>query len=203
MTRLLRPLVFALLVLAACQAPAPGVVAPDNLRGLATAAIETTKLDVAPVGNPIPAKPVTATNAATDAATDAATTAATNAATTAVTVQVPGRTTPRPKARPAALTPVARAVKPQVTAAPDTPVVLKLPGQLACEKSRGTWVTVGDAGFSFCQRRTRDGGRQCTRKTQCEGECLSRSGTCSPVTPLFGCTDVLDEVGRMMTNCLQ
>ena len=199
MTVLLRPFLFALLVLAACQTPAPQAVTPGTSAvsatstaqatlGLATAAIETTKLDAAPLGPAVPAKPAAAAG---------------SPATGAVTVQVPGPSTPRPKARPAALTPAAKVVKPQQTEAPIVPDLPKLPEQVACEKSKGTWATVGDSGPNFCQHRTRDAGKQCSQKSQCQGECLARSGTCSPVTPLFGCNDVLDNEGRTMTNCLQ
>ena len=187
MTRSLRPAMFALLLLAACQTPGTDGVTPATPQGLATAAIETTKLDAAPSSANAAAKSATVAVAAPDV----------------VTVQVPDNTTPRPKARPAAVEPAAKVIKPQQTAAPVVPEVPKLPEQLACEKSRGTWATVGQSGPGFCQRRTRDGGKQCSLKTQCEGECLARSGTCSPITPLFGCNEVLDKDGRMMTNCLQ
>ena len=192
MTALMRPFLFALQVLAACQSPvpAPDAVTPGQPAGLATAVIETTKLDGAPVVAAVTAKPGTAAVAATSA-------------TDAVTVQVPGKTTLRPKARPADLKPAAKVVKPQETPVPNAPIVPKPPEQLVCEKSGGTWAAVGNSNANFCEHRTRDGGKQCTRKTQCEGDCLARSGTCSPITPLFGCNAVLEADGRRVTLCLQ
>jgi hypothetical protein len=53
-----------------------------------------------------------------------------------------------------------------------------------------------------CVTLTRDGGKACTRQSQCEGYCLARSGTCAPITPMFGCNDILQDDGREVTLCL-
>jgi hypothetical protein len=45
-------------------------------------------------------------------------------------------------------------------------------------------------------------GKACTRQSQCEGYCLARSGTCAPITPMFGCNDILQDDGREVTLCL-
>ncbi|MGY6534588.1 MAG: hypothetical protein ACXIVG_04500 [Pararhodobacter sp.] len=75
--------------------------------------------------------------------------------------------------------------------------------QTACERDGGQLVQRGRSGIYDCMRQTRDSGRRCTRETDCEGQCLARSGTCAPFTPLFGCHEVLDRGGSRVTICLQ
>jgi len=74
--------------------------------------------------------------------------------------------------------------------------------QAACEKSGGRWGKGGMAGFFVCYRDTRDAGKSCKAATDCEGLCLARSRSCAPVTPLFGCQDILDRNGRPETICI-
>ncbi|SEC02630.1 hypothetical protein [Rhodobacter sp. 24-YEA-8] len=74
--------------------------------------------------------------------------------------------------------------------------------RLTCEKAGGNWAKTG-SGFNSCVWSTKDSGKRCTASTQCEGQCLARSGTCAPFTPLFGCSEILDDSGRRMTECLQ
>jgi hypothetical protein len=47
-----------------------------------------------------------------------------------------------------------------------------------------------------------DAGKSCTRKTDCTGMCLAESRTCSPVTPLFGCFEFLDDAGQKAGICI-
>ncbi len=75
------------------------------------------------------------------------------------------------------------------------------PEEAACRKKGGTWATVGKAGRA-CVEYTKDAGKSCTRGTQCEGLCLARSGTCAPITPLFGCNDILQDDGTRATLCI-
>ncbi|QYK41159.1 MAG: hypothetical protein KF887_17540 [Paracoccaceae bacterium] len=82
------------------------------------------------------------------------------------------------------------------------PPVRPSPQAAACTRQGGTYLSLGKAGLAACQLPTRDGLRSCRRKGDCEGECLARSGTCAPVRPLFGCNEVLDDMGRRMTQCL-
>jgi hypothetical protein len=53
-----------------------------------------------------------------------------------------------------------------------------------------------------CIRQTRDGGKQCDSKTDCQGECLARSRTCAPIQPLFGCNAVLMDNGAEVSLCI-
>lgn len=85
---------------------------------------------------------------------------------------------------------------------PSKPVVPKSPAQIACERQNGVWSPAGSGAASFCQKITRDGGKSCRASSDCEGYCLARSMTCAPVTPMFGCQEILNEYGRMLTQCI-
>jgi hypothetical protein len=76
--------------------------------------------------------------------------------------------------------------------------------QIACERRGGSWLRVipGSEARS-CVLRTRDSGKRCDEGTDCQGDCLARSGTCAPVMPLFGCQEILDDTGRRMTQCIE
>jgi hypothetical protein len=74
--------------------------------------------------------------------------------------------------------------------------------QIKCEKQGGSWSRIGKTKARTCVQRTRDAGKQCKRDRDCDGVCLARSGTCAPVTPLFGCNEVVQDDGRRMTQCL-
>jgi hypothetical protein len=100
---------------------------------------------------------------------------------------------PVPEADPAAEPP------PEEEAAP---AVVKSSAQIDCERRGGTWARAGISEARTCVKQTRDGGKQCSKGTQCEGLCLARSGTCAPVTPLFGCHDILEDDGRRVTLCI-
>jgi hypothetical protein len=76
------------------------------------------------------------------------------------------------------------------------------PEAAACIRKGGSWSKAGASGAMTCVKPTRDGGKQCRRDSDCEGLCLARSGTCAPITPLFGCHEVLEDDGRRMTLCI-
>ncbi|MBH1974064.1 MAG: hypothetical protein I8H94_03205 [Rhodobacteraceae bacterium] len=88
-------------------------------------------------------------------------------------------------------------------AAAEEPVVPAMsPQEQACVKKGGAWSAAGKSGARACVKTTRDSGKHCTKAGQCEGACLARSNTCAPVTPLFGCNDVLQDNGAMVTLCI-
>jgi hypothetical protein len=64
-------------------------------------------------------------------------------------------------------------------------------------------MRVGTGELRTCVFTTRDGGKQCNRESQCEGVCLARSGTCSPVKPLLGCNEILQDNGARVTLCIE
>lgn len=72
----------------------------------------------------------------------------------------------------------------------------------ACTADGGTWRPGGAAGTMTCFRDTGEGTKGCAMASDCKGLCLARSRTCAPVTPLFGCNDVLGSDGRRSTLCI-
>ena len=72
----------------------------------------------------------------------------------------------------------------------------------ACVASGGRFGAGGSNGASVCYYDTKDANQFCSASTDCEGLCLARSGTCSPVKPLFGCNEVLGRLGAPSTLCL-
>ncbi len=75
--------------------------------------------------------------------------------------------------------------------------------QVLCEKRGGTWTDVGSGILRICVFETRDDGKQCDRESDCEGVCLARSRTCSPVKPLLGCNEILQDNGGRVTLCIE
>ena len=126
---------------------------------------------------------------------DAPPTAATAAPAAATTAPPPRPATTAPAPAPAA-EPAPPPPEPVATPAPKTEA------QIACEKKRGTWARAGDGGGMSCIYTTRDGGKRCDNKDDCDGECLARSRTCAPIKPLFGCNAVLMDNGAEVTLCL-
>ncbi len=90
-----------------------------------------------------------------------------------------------------------------VTPEPVVPEPLKSPSQIACEKKKGKFARVGRSGTFACVLQTRDGGKRCSKESDCEGLCLARSRTCSPITPVFGCQDILQQDGLRVTQCVE
>ncbi|TYB84508.1 hypothetical protein [Oceaniovalibus sp. ACAM 378] len=74
--------------------------------------------------------------------------------------------------------------------------------QAACTARGGRWGQGGIGGRFACYTDTRDGGRICRAAGDCEGLCLARSQSCAPVTPLFGCNEVLTQSGQAATICI-
>ncbi len=189
----MRRLLALLLLLAACQMQGGKSDAPPDVAGLSEETIAVTPLDAAPQAASTPAetKPEPAKVAQPVA----------EPIPEPIPVQTPDASTPRPKLRPAVPPAPTKpdAAKPDAAQAP---AALIPPEMVKCEKSGGQWATVGTSG-RICVFQTRDAGKICRKKSDCKGECLAQSGTCSPITPLMGCNSVLDDQGRTMTQCLQ
>lgn len=196
MPRPTRPLLFRLLLalgltvlVQGCQLSLPGGggkssdVTPNAVAG---DAIEVTALDAGPApGAPAP-----------------------SAASAAAPGTPQGANAP-PAQPPATPAPAAVAVPspedlPLPEPAVEAPGMAKSEAQLTCEKRKGRWVPLGQAGeLRTCIFNTKDSGKQCSRESQCEGACLARSGTCAPFRPLIGCHEVLQDNGMRATQCLQ
>lgn len=75
--------------------------------------------------------------------------------------------------------------------------------EIACIADGGRWGEAALPGVFVCYRPTRDAGKACSHDGDCQGFCLARSKTCAPVSPLFGCNEVLGASGRPSTVCVQ
>lgn len=71
-----------------------------------------------------------------------------------------------------------------------------------CEADGGRWGAGGSSGAFVCYRMTSDGNQFCRSAGDCEGLCLARSNTCTPVTPFFGCHEILNSAGVPQTICI-
>jgi hypothetical protein len=178
-------------LVSACQpgGTSPGAtdVTPNAVTG---GAIEVTALDSPP---PAAAPAVAATEATAPAE--------------AATAAVPATAAAEPAPVPAADTAVADAATNEAEVAAEAVEVAPPPPpksdrQIACERKRGTWADTG-GGLMICIVPTRDGGKRCTRESQCEGLCLARSQTCAPVDPLMGCNEILQDNGTRATLCIE
>lgn len=73
---------------------------------------------------------------------------------------------------------------------------------VSCGREGGRMMSApGASKAKVCVRDTSDFGKRCTRSGECEGDCLARSGTCSPATPMFGCHEILMGQGQKATLC--
>ncbi len=72
----------------------------------------------------------------------------------------------------------------------------------ACLDKGGRFAQGGSSGSFVCYENTNDANKRCTSGTECQGLCLARSGTCSPITPMFGCHEILGSLGARSTLCI-
>lgn len=104
-----------------------------------------------------------------------------------------------PEAPTPADAPAEGAAEVSAEAAPPPPS----PQALACQRRGGAYRAIRPGGPRTCLMQTGEGTKRCTRQTDCKGQCLARSGTCSPITPLFGCNEILQADGRRATLCIE
>ena len=90
----------------------------------------------------------------------------------------------------------------ETPAAPPPPEAVKSPSQIACEKTGGRFAKAGNSTTFVCARETCVGGKSCRRETDCEGLCLARSRSCSPITPVLGCQESPTQDGLRVTECV-
>ena len=96
---------------------------------------------------------------------------------------------------------------PQPDETPDTGLTGYDPGlvdreRAACTERGGRFAPGGGTGRFVCFETTRDAGKRCSAETDCESVCLARSRSCAPLTPFFGCHEVLTASGRPATICI-
>lgn len=184
------------------EAPAAAV-----LPGLAEDAIEVTPLDGPSAAEAIGAEALAVTGAAGPAEGEAPALADPAGAEPVgaeppVPVAEAGDETPHPAARPGETAAASDAPAEDSAAETAPPEPPKSQPQRLCEAAGGIWGEAAESGAFLCQKPTRDSGKSCDRKGDCQGECLARSGTCAPVIPLLGCNEVLDSEGRLVTLCI-
>ena len=190
-------LLASFVLLTACVLPGAKPVKPAQ-NPITGAEVTTQSLDVSKPGAPKPAALPSPTAGLVDASLDA------------ITAPKPSdeaaKTQPKPTEKPAKpKSPeevAAEALMAATAAEPATPPEQQTPEQAKCLKSGGAWATAGKSGTKACVKRTKDAGRACTKETQCEGYCLARSQTCAPITPMFGCNDILQADGREVSLCI-
>ncbi|QMU56898.1 MAG: hypothetical protein GKR98_00945 [Boseongicola sp.] len=94
---------------------------------------------------------------------------------------------------------------PQASASENGVVVPELVAaeQTLCERTGGRWAPrTGDVLF-VCYRDLSDANKQCRTSNDCQGMCLARSRTCSPIEPFLGCHETLSSAGLPATVCIQ
>lgn len=74
--------------------------------------------------------------------------------------------------------------------------------EMACRNRGGIWGKAGRLNAMACFQQTKDGGASCSKESDCTTQCLARSRTCAPIWPIFGCSEVLQRDGRLVTLCL-
>lgn len=70
----------------------------------------------------------------------------------------------------------------------------------ACIEDGGRFGKGGLSGGMVCFRTPSDANQGCSKSSDCEGDCLARSRSCSPIKPLFGCNEVLTVFGAPLNS---
>ena len=71
-----------------------------------------------------------------------------------------------------------------------------------CIQKGGRFGKGGLSGALVCYQMTGEELKSCSNANDCTGMCLARSRTCTPVTPFFGCNEVLTQSGAKATICI-
>lgn len=71
-----------------------------------------------------------------------------------------------------------------------------------CEARGGNFAPAPGSGLSVCFETPKDANAPCNSASDCDGACLARSRTCSPVKPLLGCNEVLLDGGQLAEICV-
>lgn len=201
----MRPSLFlaVALLLSACVLPGGKPATAPKVNPITGSAVSVQSLDAPETQPAMPAKAAAAlaepVAAQVDASLDAITLAAKPAPADEAAKAKPQAPEEAPEEAPENEAAQAAAEPPPVNPHPAVP---QSPEEARCLKSGGLWAAAGDSGAKACVRRTRDAGKACSKQTQCEGLCLARSRSCAPITPMFGCNDILQADGREVTLCL-
>ena len=74
--------------------------------------------------------------------------------------------------------------------------------QRSCERQGGRWGLRAGNSLYVCYLPMSDANQPCDSADDCDGLCLARSRTCSPIKPFLGCHEVLTEAGLPATLCV-
>lgn len=72
----------------------------------------------------------------------------------------------------------------------------------SCLEREGRFGEGTAEGTFLCYLNTKDAEKSCSKSTDCDGECLARSRTCSPIKPILGCQDILSSSGKTSRLCV-
>ncbi|MEM8630566.1 MAG: hypothetical protein AAGF74_04970 [Pseudomonadota bacterium] len=73
----------------------------------------------------------------------------------------------------------------------------------ACEAGGGRFGAGGLPNTQVCYTPFPDANEPCESADDCQGFCLARSRSCSPVEPVFGCIETLTSRGAESTVCFE
>lgn len=102
----------------------------------------------------------------------------------------------------AALAGLAGCVEETVTPSGPEGVKLSAAERTACLAKGGTVGRGGLMPNEICITPNPDAGKACTKASDCSGHCMAETRTCSPVTPQFGCFEMLMEDGQKAGLCV-
>jgi len=76
--------------------------------------------------------------------------------------------------------------------------------EAACLSRGGRFAPIRDgSSVKLCFIQPADANQSCSVASDCEGACLARSRTCSPVIPLIGCHEVMLDGQGTAEQCTQ
>lgn len=73
--------------------------------------------------------------------------------------------------------------------------------EAACSRAGGEFLRAGGGRARACIHTMPDAGKQCRVADDCQGDCLARSGSCAPVSPLYGCHEIVMSNGARAMQC--
>lgn len=73
----------------------------------------------------------------------------------------------------------------------------------ACERRGGQFLPWGKTSAFACFTTPKDAGKACRTSDDCSTVCLARSLTCAPVTPLYGCNEIITGGGLRVNECVE
>lgn len=92
---------------------------------------------------------------------------------------------------------------PATQAAPPAPAAKPSPEEQTCLSKGGRWEQAGNTVAKICVQPAKDAGKSCSKESDCSSQCLARSRSCAPFWPIFGCSEVIQNNGAVVTLCIE